>query len=252
LTAKCEAFHRGVLQVWPEGGRNQQTLGELLINFFRYYTEDFDLERHVVCVRRPGPLSKDSKGWAGKAMAVEDPFELDHNLTKGVTKRALRFILECLRRARLHFGLPRSHPERRRILSSQTSLRSQDSVTASEPSIDEGVTGEEDSGGIASSVTATTTPPDDTEPVVAEPVPLPLPTTSVALPLREELLSTDPARRREKLIKFPSVSNSGDGVCVCVCVFVLSSSSDCAWPLSMLATHQWCVCVCVCVCGDDF
>ena len=63
--------------------RNKQSLGELLMEFFRYFAYDFDYRRDIVSIRRlPGncvvtKLSKmESSCWGShERLSVEDPFE---------------------------------------------------------------------------------------------------------------------------------------------------------------------------------
>lgn len=58
----------------------------------------------VVSPRQLNPLTKFDKSWAGKPMAIEDPFKLSHNLASGVGRKMKNFILECFALARLQFG----------------------------------------------------------------------------------------------------------------------------------------------------
>eukprot|EP00052_Salpingoeca_macrocollata_P009447 m.74548 g.74548 ORF g.74548 m.74548 type:complete len:351 (-) comp17109_c0_seq4:30-1082(-) len=99
-------------QVWPDYHQNTASCGELLLGFFRYFTETFDFEHHVVCTRREAALTKDEKDWARSPMAIEDPFELDHNLCKGVTKLTHPFIVRTLRTGRQHFAACAAPPQR--------------------------------------------------------------------------------------------------------------------------------------------
>lgn len=49
-------------QVWQCA--NQDNVGELLIEFFRYYSKDFPYNTNVISIRsETGWLSKESKGW---------------------------------------------------------------------------------------------------------------------------------------------------------------------------------------------
>jgi hypothetical protein len=42
----------------------------------------------VVSPRQLNPLTKFDKSWAGKPMAIEDPFKLSHNLASGVGRKS--------------------------------------------------------------------------------------------------------------------------------------------------------------------
>ena len=51
--------------------RNTESCGELWLEFLRYYTETFDYQRHVVCVRFLKPLTKFEKMWNGRKICIE-------------------------------------------------------------------------------------------------------------------------------------------------------------------------------------
>lgn len=80
---------------------NTQGLGELLIGFFRYFTQ-FDWSRHAVCMR----LNEPNKGVDKYSLAtpineehwyVEDPFDLKHNLAAKCTRVGRRRLLDVMR-----------------------------------------------------------------------------------------------------------------------------------------------------------
>ena len=84
-------FNRDLKQLselWPHYKKNQQTVGELWLGFLRYYTEVFDWDNHVVCIREIEPLTRRSKNWTKHRLAIEDPFELSHNLAAGVSHKS--------------------------------------------------------------------------------------------------------------------------------------------------------------------
>ena len=54
--------------------RNTESCGELWLGFLRYYTEEFDYRRNVVCVRYLKPLTKFEKLWNGRLMCIEGTF----------------------------------------------------------------------------------------------------------------------------------------------------------------------------------
>lgn len=82
---------------------NTEPVGQLLVDFFRYYSRDF-LYNTCVASIRGGPLKKDTKGWqndlsAGRydarernRLCIEDPFETDYNVARCVTKDGLYTI----------------------------------------------------------------------------------------------------------------------------------------------------------------
>ncbi|POW04390.1 hypothetical protein PSTT_10418 [Puccinia striiformis] len=89
-------------------GMNRENVGELLIEFFRFFSATFRYQHDVISVRTPGGLlSKESKGWLkdiieeGKEgrggfskidlnrLCIEDPFQTDYNVARTVTRDGL-------------------------------------------------------------------------------------------------------------------------------------------------------------------
>uniref|UniRef100_A0A914XR29 RNA uridylyltransferase n=1 Tax=Plectus sambesii TaxID=2011161 RepID=A0A914XR29_9BILA len=91
-----------VLRLWS---RNRQTVAQLWLGFLCYYAEQkFNPALDVVQIRQTKPLSKFEKLWTGKSLAIEDPFDLNHNLAAGLGKRMFSYIWRCLIRSRVVFG----------------------------------------------------------------------------------------------------------------------------------------------------
>lgn len=78
--------------IWKEFGKNKQTLHDLWLGFLRYYTEAFDAKNFVIQMRRFEPMSKFEKLWSDKPLAIEDPFDLNHNLASGLSWRSKRIF----------------------------------------------------------------------------------------------------------------------------------------------------------------
>jgi terminal uridylyltransferase len=105
---------------------NRQSVGELLRGFFQYYASlssynnygprppQFYWTNEVLSLRTPGGIrSKQDKGWVSAKttitaekkvtnrylFAIEDPFELDHNVARTVTHRGIVAIRDEFRRA---------------------------------------------------------------------------------------------------------------------------------------------------------
>ncbi len=81
------------------GKANQETLGELLAAFFRFYCCEFEWEHQVVSVRTASLLSKAEKQWNTPSVrrdhyyfAIEDPFEVTHNLGRLVDPPNLKVL----------------------------------------------------------------------------------------------------------------------------------------------------------------
>uniref|UniRef100_A0A8C5LWS9 RNA uridylyltransferase n=1 Tax=Leptobrachium leishanense TaxID=445787 RepID=A0A8C5LWS9_9ANUR len=91
---------------WPEHGKNKESLGELWLGLLRYYTEDFDFKEHVICIRRKSLLTTFKKQWTSKYIVIEDPFDLNHNLGAGLSRKMTNFIMKAFVNGRLVFGTP--------------------------------------------------------------------------------------------------------------------------------------------------
>ncbi|CAF1401341.1 unnamed protein product [Adineta steineri] len=92
-------------EVWVnKNGPNTLTAGELWIEFLRYYTEQFDYEKNVVTIRQFEPLERYKKGWFNKTIAIEDPFNLTHNLADKLSQKNWTLIRLVFIQARQRFG----------------------------------------------------------------------------------------------------------------------------------------------------
>ncbi|XP_022106957.1 terminal uridylyltransferase 4-like isoform X6 [Acanthaster planci] len=87
---------------------NKESVGELWLGFLRFFTEEFNIKKHVVCIRQHKPLTRFEKMWTSSARgyAIEDPFDLDHNLGSGVSRKMTTFISQVFINARERFGIP--------------------------------------------------------------------------------------------------------------------------------------------------
>ncbi|GAA5856419.1 hypothetical protein JCM5353_008673 [Sporobolomyces roseus] len=108
--------------VWQ--AQNTESTGELLIDFFRYFANTFDYTKSVISIRsEKGTLGKEEKGWNSDIefdpemivrdlhkLCIEDPFALDYNVARTVTKDGLYTIRgEFMRAVRiLTTPLPRN------------------------------------------------------------------------------------------------------------------------------------------------
>ncbi|KAF6766887.1 Nucleotidyl transferase domain protein [Kalmanozyma brasiliensis GHG001] len=71
---------------------NHENVGELLIDFFRYFSKEFSYARDVISLKsETGLLSKDSKSWNAE-LCIEDPFQMGYNVSRTVTKDGLYTI----------------------------------------------------------------------------------------------------------------------------------------------------------------
>ncbi|KAJ6463374.1 hypothetical protein C8R45DRAFT_1025476 [Mycena sanguinolenta] len=98
---------------------NNESVAELLIDFFRYYARDFSYNTGVASIRA-GLLKKSTKGWQNdlssgryndsrerNRLCIEDPFELDFNVGRCVTKDGIYTIRgEFMRASRILANRP--------------------------------------------------------------------------------------------------------------------------------------------------
>jgi len=85
--------------------RNFMSLGELFVGFFEYFGQ-FNFRDEVVQIRVHDKLWKMDKEWQRSAIAIEDPFDLNHNLTAGVRWAISLFIYKCLNVMQVEFRRP--------------------------------------------------------------------------------------------------------------------------------------------------
>ena len=90
--------------LWPFLGANRKSVSQLWLEFLEYYAEGFDDKNQVVCIRRLRPLSKFEKMWNSASIAIEDPFDLGHNLGAGISRRMNLFIKKAFIRTRDRHG----------------------------------------------------------------------------------------------------------------------------------------------------
>ncbi|KAK9523090.1 hypothetical protein VZT92_019515 [Zoarces viviparus] len=91
---------------WPQYRKNTETVGELWLGLLRFYTEDFDFREHVICLRQHGCLTTFNKQWTSKYIVIEDPFDLNHNLGAGLSRKMTNFIMKAFINGRTVFGTP--------------------------------------------------------------------------------------------------------------------------------------------------
>lgn len=91
---------------WPDYGKNKESPGELWLGLLRFYTEDFDFKEHVISIRRKSLLTTFKKQWTSKYIVIEDPFDLNHNLGAGLSRKMTNFIMKGFINGRRLFGTP--------------------------------------------------------------------------------------------------------------------------------------------------
>ncbi|KAI0246604.1 hypothetical protein BJV78DRAFT_1134883 [Lactifluus subvellereus] len=98
---------------------NTDSVGQLLIDFFKYFSRDFSYNTGVASIRA-GLLKKETKGWQNdldparykdvrerNRFCIEDPFETDYNVARCVTRDGLYTIRgEFMRASRILSSRP--------------------------------------------------------------------------------------------------------------------------------------------------
>jgi len=97
---------RRVVSDWAGYNRNRMSLGELWIGFLNFYAGEWDDKRLVVSIRQARPLTKFEKMWNSPCIAIEDPFELSHNLGAGISRKMNLYIKKAFINGRKLFGTP--------------------------------------------------------------------------------------------------------------------------------------------------
>lgn len=82
---------------------NTESVGELLLDFFRYFSRDFNYTKDAISMRTEGGLvTKESRRWTHDLLCIEDPFQMGYNVARTVTKDGLYTIRgEFMRASRL-------------------------------------------------------------------------------------------------------------------------------------------------------
>ncbi|KAL7076248.1 hypothetical protein ACQ4LE_004442 [Meloidogyne hapla] len=75
---------------------NKQTLAELFLNFLHFYGFKFSFISNIAQIRANGLYDKIQANISIKRkIYVEDPFDLNHNLTSGVSSETLNHFIKC-------------------------------------------------------------------------------------------------------------------------------------------------------------
>ncbi|XP_063217527.1 terminal uridylyltransferase 7-like [Bacillus rossius redtenbacheri] len=92
--------------VWDQYGQNKASVSDLWLEFLKFYSK-FNFNLHVISIRQLKPLLCFEKRWTNRVMAIEDPFELTHNLGARLSRKMLVFIINTFRTAYKLFSTPR-------------------------------------------------------------------------------------------------------------------------------------------------
>lgn len=95
-----------VPEIWPGYGKNTETAAELWLGLLSFYAYDFDWQEYVISIRQKALLTRFRKLWITNQIAIEDPFDLNHNLGAGLSQKMNMYIFRTFVRARERFGVP--------------------------------------------------------------------------------------------------------------------------------------------------
>ena len=82
----CEEMR--LVKAWPGWGKNKTSVGQLWVDFLDFFARKWDDKTLVVSIRQSRDLSKFEKMWISPCIAIEDPFELSHNLGAGISRKS--------------------------------------------------------------------------------------------------------------------------------------------------------------------
>ena len=77
-----------VSALWPGVGENKLGVGELWVGYLEFYAGAWDDRRLVVSIKQSRALTRFEKMWNTGCIAIEDPFDLGHNLGGGLSKKS--------------------------------------------------------------------------------------------------------------------------------------------------------------------
>lgn len=81
-----------MISSWNGWGKNRWSVGDLWIGFLDFFARAWDDKRLVVSIKQSQNLTKFEKMWISPCIAIEDPFELSHNLGAGISRKSRKFI----------------------------------------------------------------------------------------------------------------------------------------------------------------
>ncbi|EMP41232.1 Terminal uridylyltransferase 7 [Chelonia mydas] len=111
-SAKEASPKRGkVPLVFDSGHQCSAPVGQLWVELLRFYALEFNLADLVISIRLKEPVSRESKDWPKKRMAVEDPYSVKRNVARTLNSQLVyEYILHCLRATYKYFALPHKKP----------------------------------------------------------------------------------------------------------------------------------------------
>nr|XP_034350566.1 terminal uridylyltransferase 7-like [Arvicanthis niloticus] len=82
-------------------------VGQLWVELLRFYALEFNLADLVISIRVKELISRESKNWPKKCIAIEDPYSVKRNVAETLNSQTVfEYILHCLRTTYKYFALP--------------------------------------------------------------------------------------------------------------------------------------------------
>ncbi|NWV08061.1 TUT7 uridylyltransferase, partial [Ptilonorhynchus violaceus] len=109
--------------VFDLGQQCSVPVGQLWLELLRFYALEFNMADLVISIRLKEPVSRESKDWPKKRIAVEDPYSVKRNVARTLNSQLVyEYVLHCLRATYKYFALPqKKSPKWSKIPSSNAS-----------------------------------------------------------------------------------------------------------------------------------
>ncbi|NXY48994.1 TUT7 uridylyltransferase, partial [Ceuthmochares aereus] len=93
--------------VYGSGQHCSAPVGQLWVELLRFYALEFNMADLVISIRVKETVSRESKDWPKKRIAVEDPYSVKRNVARTVNSQLVyEYILHCLRATYKYFAVP--------------------------------------------------------------------------------------------------------------------------------------------------
>nr|XP_006626679.2 PREDICTED: terminal uridylyltransferase 7 isoform X1 [Lepisosteus oculatus]XP_015218631.1 PREDICTED: terminal uridylyltransferase 7 isoform X1 [Lepisosteus oculatus]XP_015218642.1 PREDICTED: terminal uridylyltransferase 7 isoform X1 [Lepisosteus oculatus]XP_015218650.1 PREDICTED: terminal uridylyltransferase 7 isoform X1 [Lepisosteus oculatus] len=107
-TTSKEFIKKGMgLLTFDSKHRCEVAVGQLWVEMLRFYLLDFPMTDHVICIRVKQLLTRESKDWPKKRIAIEDPYSVKRNVARTLNSQLVyEYILHCLKTTYKYFASP--------------------------------------------------------------------------------------------------------------------------------------------------
>ncbi|KAG2465655.1 TUT7 uridylyltransferase, partial [Polypterus senegalus] len=82
-------------------------IGQLWVELLRFYSLEFNMADYVISIRIKELLSRESKDWPKKRIAIEDPYSVKRNVARTLNSQLMyEYIIHCFKTTYKYFALP--------------------------------------------------------------------------------------------------------------------------------------------------